>query len=241
MTGDDDHEAARGFMERWSRRKRAPESQPDPEDVARAEAAARAEAEAAQKAEAEDTRTDEEILRDLKLPDPDTLGMGDDFKVFMAPGVPQRFRQRALRRLWTSNPVLANLDGLNDYDGDYTGKVPGGLVEIGNIKTAYKVGRGLMRAVDKIIDEGKAERVADAAAPQDTPHAPDTPQPISPDDAGTAQAVEGDADTSPDAGMAQAAPARPAAPPAEPEQAPPPRTLRRMAFRPVPTQTPSKR
>jgi hypothetical protein len=29
-------------------------------------------------------------------------------------------RQRALRKLWTTNPALAVLDGLNDYDLDYT-------------------------------------------------------------------------------------------------------------------------
>ena len=38
--------------------------------------------------------------------------MGDDFSGFMARNVPDHLRRRALRKLWVSNPVLANLDGL---------------------------------------------------------------------------------------------------------------------------------
>jgi hypothetical protein len=37
----------------------------------------------------------------------------------MAKGVPKALRNQALKKLWRSNPILANLDGLNDYDLDY--------------------------------------------------------------------------------------------------------------------------
>ena len=30
--------------------------------------------------------------------------------------MPEHLKQAALRKLWLSNPVFANLDGLNDYD-----------------------------------------------------------------------------------------------------------------------------
>ncbi|MEK9814241.1 MAG: DUF3306 domain-containing protein, partial [Paracoccaceae bacterium] len=67
-----------------------------------------------------DVKTDEEVLKELGLPDPDTLEPGDDFKVFMKEVVPERLRRRALKKLWLSNPLLANVDGLVDYGEDFT-------------------------------------------------------------------------------------------------------------------------
>lgn len=85
-------------------------------------------------------KSDEDILEELGLPDPDCLVMGDDFKTFMSKAVPAHLRKRALRTLWRSNPVLACVDGLNDYDDDYLtgsyGQEP--------IKTAYQVGKGML-------------------------------------------------------------------------------------------------
>lgn len=93
-----------------------------------------------------DAKSDAEILEMLKLPDPDTLGAGDDFSVFMAKAVPHRLRNRALRKLWPSNPVLACLDGLNDYDDDYLT----GTVGAGAIKTAYQVGKGMLAHLEAV-------------------------------------------------------------------------------------------
>ena len=91
----------------WSRRKAR---------VA-AEAAAEAEAQTARAAEsALAGRSDAEILAELDLPDPDTLVSGADAVRFMARAVPEHLRRRALRRLWRTNPVLANLDGLVDLE-----------------------------------------------------------------------------------------------------------------------------
>ena len=50
------------------------------------------------------------------LPDVETLTYESDFTTFLRDGVPERLKQAALRKLWLSNPVFANLDGLNDYD-----------------------------------------------------------------------------------------------------------------------------
>ena len=85
-------------------------------------------------------RTDAEILAELKLPDPDLLESGDNFAAFMSKAVPEHLRKRALRKLWRSNPVLACVDGLNDYDDDYlTGSTGNGA-----IATTYQVGKGLL-------------------------------------------------------------------------------------------------
>ena len=85
-------------------------------------------------------KSDEDILEELGLPDPDSLVLGDDFKAFMSKSVPEHLRKRALRKLWRSNPVLACVDGLNDYDDDYLAQSLGQ----GAIKTSYQVGKGML-------------------------------------------------------------------------------------------------
>ena len=136
----------------WARRKAGVEAE------AVADAHAEVVAQAVQRdAEVEDKR-DAEILAELELPDPDTLGEGDDFKVFLTETVPARIRTRALRRLWLTNPVLANVDGLVDYGEDFTDA----SCVIKNIKTAYQVGKGMTAHVEEL--ERQAAEEAEAAA-----------------------------------------------------------------------------
>jgi Protein of unknown function (DUF3306) len=52
----------------------------------------------------------------VDLPDVETLTYESDFSAFMSKGVPETLKKQALRKLWLSNPLFANLDGLNDYD-----------------------------------------------------------------------------------------------------------------------------
>lgn len=120
-----------GFLGRWSRLKREG-GEASPEE-APAEAAVPAEA-----APEEPPRSDAEILEELGLPEPESLKEGDDFAAFMKEAVPEHLRRRALRRLWTSNPVLANLDELIDYGDDFTDAA----TVIENLATGWKVGRG---------------------------------------------------------------------------------------------------
>jgi hypothetical protein len=122
------------MLSSWSRRRAAVAAEAEIE-----ERAADAAVEAAEK-EALAEKTDEEILQELGLPDPDSLALGDDFKAFMSKAVPAHIRKRALRKLWRSNPVLACVDGLNDYDDDYLTQ---GLGQ-GAIKTTYQVGKGML-------------------------------------------------------------------------------------------------
>ena len=132
MSRDDEN-----LFARWSRRKRA---------VAEADAPAPV-AELPEEPLDEDALADPEdeaaLLERLGLPVPEMMGKGDDFSGFLKAGVPEFLRRRALRVLWRSNPVLANLDGLNDYDDDFTS--PELTKKI--IATGYKVGRGFLREV----------------------------------------------------------------------------------------------
>lgn len=124
----------------WSRRKQAVEAE------ARQESEARVAAREAETLAAQEQKSDPDLLEELGLPDPDTLKAGDDFSVFMAKSVPARLRNRALRKLWLSNPALANLDGLVDYAEDY--KTAGLTGEA--VQTAYQVGKGLLKHVEEL-------------------------------------------------------------------------------------------
>lgn len=104
-----------------------------------------------------DEKPDAEALAELNLPDPDALGPGDDFSAFMAKTVPDRLRRRALRRLWVSNPVLANLDELVDYGEDFTDAAT--VVE--NLQTAYRVGKGMLEHVQAQAEADASPGAAD--------------------------------------------------------------------------------
>jgi len=47
-------------------------------------------------------KTEEQVLSELHLPNPDQMQAGDDFSAFMGSSVPAALRNRALRKLWTS-------------------------------------------------------------------------------------------------------------------------------------------
>ncbi len=131
------------------------------------EAAHVASAQAKDRAELEES-TDEEILAKLELPNPDELETGDDFSKFMASAVPERLRRRALRKLWLSNPLLANVDGLVDYGEDFTDSA----LAVENLQTAYQVGKGMLKHVMEMerqseAEEGDAADLAEIAAQAD--------------------------------------------------------------------------
>ncbi|AUH33441.1 DUF3306 domain-containing protein [Paracoccus tegillarcae] len=128
----------------WTRRKARVEAEAE---LVQADAHASVQARAdAALAEEQAALSEPELLAQLGLPDPDGLRAGDDFTAFLRREVPDFLRRRALRRLWTSNPVLANLDGLVDHDDDFTDAA---TVKPG-MRTAYQVGRGM-------IDRARAE------------------------------------------------------------------------------------
>ena len=133
-------------------------------------------------------KTDAELLEELDLPDPDTLVMGDDFSVFMSNAVPDRIRRRALRTLWRSNPVLANVDMLVDYGEDFTDAA----MAVENIQTAYQVGKGMLKHVQEMARQ--AEERENPTEPEvleeEVEDEAETLMAVSEDDAESAEAVE---------------------------------------------------
>ena len=164
----------KGFLSRWSERKLQPES--DNTDVALPSA------DEGKPTEDEfEGKSDEEILSILELPEPDTLKLGDTVEKFMDGRVPERIRARALRAFWKTNPLLANIDGLDEYCDDYTDAAT--VVE--NLQTIYQVGKGYatqaldalenlaeddaqdeaIAAIDAIDDGGGSDQISPAPEP----------------------------------------------------------------------------
>ena len=127
----------------WARRKAAVAEEQRAEDEAlQAEKAVAAEAEL-------EERSDEELLAEAGLPDPDTVDDPDRIKEFLSSALPQRLKTRALRRLWRINPVLANLDGLIDYGEDFTDAA----MVVENMQTVYQVGKGMLIKLDELAED----------------------------------------------------------------------------------------
>ena len=121
----------KGFFSRWSDRKLRPESDD-------ADAAPPTSDEAKPVEDEFEGKSDEEILSILELPEPNTLKLGDTVEKFMDNRVPERIRARALRAFWKTNPLLANIDGLDEYCDDYTDAA----MVVENLQTIYQVGKG---------------------------------------------------------------------------------------------------
>lgn len=141
MTDDSD------FIRRWSRRKRAARREEKSVDAAPIEEPV-TDPDGDHVSAATDPDDDHDSSKGepdadpetLDLPDIDTLSSESDFKPFLKKGVPKELRNRAMRKLWRVNPAFAHLDGLNDYDGDFTDAA----TVVKGLKTLYKVGRGFM-------------------------------------------------------------------------------------------------
>jgi Protein of unknown function (DUF3306) len=119
------------FLNRWSRRKRAPEAKSAPTETAPTEAVPPNEAAPETPAESG------EAVRDSKpavtkapqapvpefdvssLPSLDSIDAQTDIRVFLQAGVPSDLRLAALRRAWTADPAIRNFKGLAENDWDF--------------------------------------------------------------------------------------------------------------------------
>ncbi len=157
------------FLARWARRKAEARNveAPAPEDEAprEIEDQAQAPAEPAETDVPPDEETREQWIAELEKIDVDSLGYDHDFAIYMRAWVPQRLRQKALRKLWTTNPTLACLDGLNDYEEDFTDAA----TVMANMKSDWLPGRGyeLLENLDRVeTAAADEEHLMDIAQPE---------------------------------------------------------------------------
>ncbi len=148
MSSDDGQD---GFLSRWSRRKRGLEAEPAPDDAIRPEADENAGAD-----EPDTPAEDPELVANREAAeavDLETLTYESDFTIFMKRGVPSALKNAALQKLWRSNPVLAVVDGLNDYDEDF--RIAEGIA--GQFQSAWKVGKGYADKAEEVTAEMEAK------------------------------------------------------------------------------------
>ena len=157
-----------GFLSRWSERKReARQTQDEAPSDAIEQAALESGTPGGATAE---TAAEAEAFNPDDLPDIESLDKDSDFSVFMHSKVPEALRRRALRRLWRVDPTFAFLDGMNDYDEDYTDAA----MVVEGLKTAYQVGKGMISPDEPEEDEPEKDEAEKEVA----------------DDAGTLQEEE---------------------------------------------------
>jgi hypothetical protein len=77
-----------------------------------------------------------------RLPSIDTITAATDVRPFLAPGMPDTIKQKALRKIWSTDPILSQIDPLQDYAEDFTDEAV--AVPAGMLKTAYRIGRGFL-------------------------------------------------------------------------------------------------
>jgi Protein of unknown function (DUF3306) len=168
------------FLARWSRRKQAAR-----EEEREQEARHSAPQGPTRDADADVPTRPDAADRTPALPDPATLDASSDFSAFLGRDVPIETHRAALRRLWRLDPFYNRLDGLSDYSEDFTdqAKVVRGL------RTAYRVGRGILEQTDA----GAPPEEAPATQPPDDPQlatASDEPTPPEKPEPGTPPAAE---------------------------------------------------
>ncbi|WP_109447272.1 DUF3306 domain-containing protein [Azospirillum sp. TSH64] len=111
-----------GFLGRWSRLKREVQVE---EPAAPPQEALLPEAVPPEPSpEPSPGETGEEVA---DLPALDSLDAGSDYTGFLRREVPADLRREALRRAWTSDPVIAGFRGFAEYDWDYNAPGYGAL------------------------------------------------------------------------------------------------------------------
>tara|TARA_B110000196_G_C20758262_1_gene480937 strand:+ start:15 stop:596 length:582 start_codon:yes stop_codon:yes gene_type:complete len=139
------------FFNRWSDRKTAERDEQSQEQVEIPEQAAVA------LPSGQEETSDENLPVPDDLPDIKTLDKNSDFSLFMREGTPKKLKRLALRKLFTSDPIFAGLDGLNDYDEDYS--MIGMVAEV--VSTRYKPGQGMVDPEEKISVKEEAKNIPD--------------------------------------------------------------------------------
>lgn len=215
-----------GFIARWSRRKEAvrrgeavaeplaPVAPADTDTPPSGPATPESAAEVPDEVCAGDAA--QRVLTEADFADVDfsALTEASDFTRFLGPRVPDVIRQKALARLWQTDPAFSTADVLHDYAEDFTDAakaVPG-------IASSWKFGRGFLSDDEVAAWEalGKPPAEAEASAgekkgldqvtevPRQEGAEPDAPSATSPD----AEAPQARAD----AARVDAGPAKDAAP-----------------------------
>jgi hypothetical protein len=141
------------FVQRWSRLKQRAREEQQPEAAPAAAVPSPSQAAPTEDEKKEDAK-EEKPFDPADLPPVESLTKDSDYSLFMRPEVPQELRQKALRQLWATDPVLSAPELFDMHNLDYNAvpTFPEG------VKTLYRVGRGLIDALEADAEQADAEK-----------------------------------------------------------------------------------
>lgn len=173
-----------GFLDRWSRRKRAAGTEATEAEADAARAATTPPADEAPAAAAPpEPETDEADAALLaSLPPVEEITAGTDIRVFLQKGVPASLRNAALRRAWSADPLIAGYeDPARDYFWDWNapGGVPGGGGALDPDRVAKMV-RDIVGKDESAMQDSAGETDESPAAPmaETRPEEPEAAPPV---------------------------------------------------------------
>lgn len=140
------------------------------------------------KSSLEETEADAPVLTDADMPALESLDEHSDYSGFLSPGVSEKLRRLAMRKLFTA-AVFNVRDGLDDYDEDFTQFEGLGDMVTSDMKHQAEV------AEKRRLEAEERERLASAESEESQ----ESPEPV-PGDAPTEVASNADAAPDRDAG-----------------------------------------
>lgn len=177
-------------LSKWSKRKlEARAGLPHAEEESRNSPALAAEG-GIEQSHFPDDKADLPIPEDLEGIDLETVGEDFDFSRLLKSDVPAHLKRIGLRRLWRANPLYAALDGMNDYDDDYTDAAMGVQEMKGFFAAALRRQAEARQAEAKQAEARQAEAKQQAAALTEQPENPADDGPASIDDSSQPEPVE---------------------------------------------------
>lgn len=143
----------KGFVQRWSRLKQQARKEQQPAKEAAA-VTVPSPAEAPPTEDKKGKKKEEKPFDLADLPPIESLTKESDYSLFLRPEVPEELRQKALRRLWATDPVLSAPDLFDMHNLDYNAvpTFPEG------VKTLYRVGRGVIDALEADAEEAATKK-----------------------------------------------------------------------------------
>ena len=160
-------------LHRWSKRKAEGPEEPSIQEETEVESSTPV---AEPDSDSEEQQPEEK--EEVRLPSLDSLGDESDYSIFMSPEVEENLKKLALRKLFKA-PFFNELDGLNDYDEDFTT-----FETLGNIVTSDMKFREEQKQIQKERFEREAaeKELKDSEAAETLARDEQQPEPTEDDD-----------------------------------------------------------
>src|SRR3954447_5057884 len=152
----DRDESAKGFLERWSRKKIDAEREASAKDASSL-AEVRPPVRHTDDAKTPDKAAPKPEFDLASLPSLDSITAVTDIRAFLAPGVPTDLARAALRRAWAADPAIRDFKGLAENAWDFTD--PTAMPGFG----ALPPGTDIKKMLAQIFGDGEKPAAADTA------------------------------------------------------------------------------